>query len=356
MTTYNVLRKIIPPDQALANEALSRSLRQVKQIFDTDLPTFAEAVSNLESNKDLNLINELSTPVPAVFANFINSSLGTGTGPGNTVTTNDVIGVAAGATIVDVIPNVTSGLNDLAESGALDVLTFDDGNPSSSSVLGIYTVMQYVIDGEYTQISIIVNPSPPPADITEYSVDIPSPQPGAGTYGPFSSLTAALDAAMGNLINIANAAINTIASNNPDIALQSNQAFDAMAEQLVLNVNNSTAAGIDIGNVVNDITNANLASNSVSSSLSLVTRLHDIGLDISVGGQAQFFEAVANVQNTPGQAVISSMREGRNIAVLGAVGIQLDTQLVDVNPNVTVANNLQDAQYSVSEARVKIIY
>jgi len=49
------------------------------------------------------------------------------------------------------------------------------------------------------------------------------------------------------------------------------------------------------------------------------------------------------------------MREGRNIAVLNAVGIQLDTQLVDVNPNITVANNLQDGQYSVAEARANII-
>jgi len=49
------------------------------------------------------------------------------------------------------------------------------------------------------------------------------------------------------------------------------------------------------------------------------------------------------------------MREGRNIAVLNAVGIQLDTQLVDVNANTTVANNLQDAQYTVAQARANIV-
>jgi hypothetical protein len=40
--------------------------------------------------------------------------------------------------------------------------------------------------------------------------------------------------------------------------------------------------------------------------------------------------------------------------VLNAVGIVLDTQLVDVNPNTTVANNLQDAQYSAAQARANI--
>jgi len=41
--------------------------------------------------------------------------------------------------------------------------------------------------------------------------------------------------------------------------------------------------------------------------------------------------------------------------VLNAAGIVLDTQLVDVNANTTVANNLQDAQYSVAEARANIV-
>ena len=65
MTTYNTLKKIIPPDQALANQALSRSLRQVKDIFNTDLPTLSAAVSQLESNKDLTLINDLTQGQPS---------------------------------------------------------------------------------------------------------------------------------------------------------------------------------------------------------------------------------------------------------------------------------------------------
>ena len=337
MTTYNNLKKIIPPDQALANEALSRGLRQVKEIFNTDLPAVAQAVSVLESNRDLDLINSLETPIPPVVANVWGSTFATGTGPGNTITVNDVIGIAAGATVNETLPTVTETVGELANIGALDPLT---------GVQGVYTVMGNVLANAYTTFT----PGPPDT----YTISIPSPLPGQGSYGPNESFTAVIDAAFANLIAIGNSTISNIALTYSEQANICNQSVDNMAYQLELNVTNSVAAGIDIGNVVNDIANANLIANSVSVSLGLASRLHDIGLDVTEGGAAQFFEAVANTSNLPGQGVIASMREGRNIAVLNAVGIPLDTQIPDLNPNETVANNISDAQYSVAEARANI--
>jgi hypothetical protein len=346
MTTYNTLKKIIPPDQALANQALSRSLRQVKDIFNSDLPSVSAAVSQLESNKDLDLINNLGTPIPTVVTDFIGNSLATGTGPGNILTTNDIIGIAAGATATDAFSVASSVVEDLANIGALNGLTANGGTPTSS-VNGVYTVMSYCLANAYTSFT-----SGPPDTFT---ITIPAPLPGQGVYGPDESFGNVIDAAFGNLIASANTVINTIATNYPTQANLANEASNATAQQLVLNVNNCIAAGIDIGNVVNDPANANLVANSVSTALGLASQLHDIGLDISTGGAAQFFESVANTTNLTGQAVIASMREGRNIAVLNAVGIVLDTQLIDVNPNTTVANNLQDAQYSVAQAQANII-
>ena len=74
MSNYDTLKKIIPPDQALANQALSRSLRQVKDIFNTDLPTLSAAVETLESNRDLGLINALTEPIPEVVTDFIGNT------------------------------------------------------------------------------------------------------------------------------------------------------------------------------------------------------------------------------------------------------------------------------------------
>ena len=342
MTTYNTLKKIIPPDQALANQALSRSLRQVKDIFNTDLPTLSAAVSQLESNKDLDLINDLTEPVPAVVTDFIGNTLATGTGPGNTITINDVVGVAAGVTVNDELPIVTTVVSDLANVGALTALT-GNGGSSISVNNGIYTLMSYALTGVYSVGGNVANSTTIP-NTTYYS----GPQ-------TFADVDDAFGNAVGGLISVANTYISNIATTYSNVVILANDATNACAEQLNLNVINCIAAGIEIGNIVNDPANANLVSNSVSTSLGLASQLHDIGLDVSTGGAAQFFEQVANTTNLAGQAVVASMREGRNIAVLNAVGIQLDTQLVDVNANTTVANNLGDGQYSVTQAQANII-
>ena len=342
MTTYNRLKKIIPPDQALASQALSRSLRQVKDIFNTDLPVLSRVVSNLESNKDLDLINDLETPLPSAVSDFWGNSFATGTGPGNTITVNDVIGVAAGATINTALPESTEVIQQLANVGALDPLTGSQG---------VYTVMGNVLSGVYTS-NVEVSPGPPPE--YSYTIIIPPPLPGQGTYGPTSSLTEVNDLAFANLISIGTNVISTIATTYSEQATILNQDSDAMARQLELNVTNANLAGIDIANVVSNIANANLVANSVSSSLGLADRLHDIGLDVTQGGAAQFFDNIADRSTLSGQAVVSAMREGRNIAILNAAGIQLDTQVSDINPNQTVANNISDGQYSVAEARANI--
>jgi hypothetical protein len=75
-----------------------------------------------------------------------------------------------------------------------------------------------------------------------------------------------------------------------------------------------------------------LPANSLPTVMSLVGQLHDIGLDITPRDSADFFEATANVQNAGGQAVIASLREGRNIAALQAVGIGINTNLSDALP------------------------
>ena len=139
MTTYDSLRKIIPPDQALANKALARALGQIKDIQDTTLPEFSSAVTVLESNKDLNLINALESPLPASVANFWANTFATGTGPGNTVTINDLLGTAAGATMNLALPDATQVVQDLENLGALDPLTGNGGSDSSVDN-GIYTL------------------------------------------------------------------------------------------------------------------------------------------------------------------------------------------------------------------------
>ena len=335
MTTYNNLKKIIPPDQALANEALSRSLRQIKQVFDTTLPEFANAVTNLETTKDLNLINSLTQPIPSAITTFSANVLGTGTGANSLVTVNDVVGIAAGVNVNNQLPAVTTAVSTLGNIGALNGLTANAGSAGSASN-GIYTQMNYCLSEAYGN--------------NTTGITIPATSYWAG--GSFATFD---DAFSNGLIPAANTVITNIAVSYPEEASVSNEAYDVMANQLTINVTNCVNADIDIANLVANISNANLISNSISSSLSLASRLHDIGLDITEGGAAQFFEQIADMSTVTGQGVVASMREGRNIAVLNAIGINVDTQLVDVNTNTTVANNLGNAQYSVTEAIANIV-
>jgi hypothetical protein len=257
------------------------------------------------------------------------------------------------------LPVVTTVLQNLSSTGALVSLTANTGNPNSATN-GVYTVMSYALETDIGDAPYITVSYDGNGNIDGYTLTLPSnqylnPVGGINSWSG-SSLSGVIDDAFAaNLIPAANLWITNIASNNQTQTTISNQATDAMAQQLLYNQNNSIAAGINIGNVVNDLANANLVPNSITSALSLGTRLHDIGTDITEGGAAQFFQATARMNTLAGQAVISSMREGRNIATLNAVGIQLDTQLVDINPNETVANNLDLGQYTVSEARANII-
>lgn len=334
MDSYTRLSKILPPDQALANMALSRSLRQIKDVFNSTVPELSRAIQGLESNKGLPLIQALETPLPTETANFWIDTFATGTGPGNTVTTMDLVGTAAGNTVVTSLSQAGNVLQEMTDSGYLDDLIFDGGTPGNAQN-GVYTVMQYCLDGAYN--TFLGN------------VIIPSPLPGAGTYSN-------VEVAFGTgLIPAANVIISNIANSYPELVGNTNQAWQAAATQVNTNYINLQNAGIDMANVVLGTSTGNLVANNKSSVLSLGASLHDIGLDVEQYGAAEFFEAVANTNNLQGQAVISCMREGRNIVLLNAVGVTLDTQLSDINPNVTVSNNLSNGQYTVSEAAGNVI-
>lgn len=334
MDSYSRLSKILPPDQALANMALSRSLRQIKDVFNSNMPELSQAIQGLESNKGLPLVSALETPIPTETYDFWVNTFATGTGPGNTITTMDLVGTAAGNTISPALSQAGNVLQQMTDQGYLDDLVFDGGSPTNANN-GVYTVMQYCLDGAYS--TFLGN------------VIIPAPLPGAGSY---ANVEAAFST---GLIPAANVIISNIASSYPDLVGNTNQAWTAAATQVSTNYVNLQNAGIDIANVVLGTSTGNLVANNKSSVLSLGASLHDIGLDVEQYGAAEFFEAVANTNNLQGQAVISCMREGRNIALLNAVGVTLDTQLSDINTNVTVSNNLSVGQYTVSEAAGNVI-
>lgn len=313
--TYYQLRNIIPSDQALANKALQAGLQQVKQIFNSTSGSTGLATVGLESNKGLNLINGLTSPLPEEVSNYYRSSFATGTGENGTLLLADVIGSAGGWVINDNLPTATQVLTSLTSSGALNTLT--------NGTNGVFTVMQNTISGVYGDIA--------------NSITIPGGLPGAGTYsdgnvaftGPGTPGVGLLPAAYSLIANI-------VANNSSNVA-SANSAWSNIASQLALELTNQAKATIVF---------ADLTPNTPP--ISMVTSLPQYGLDTAEGGTAWLFESIANVDSVGGQAVISTMREARNLQRLSEAGIGTDIIVSDVG--VEPQATLSSGQYTVSEA------
>jgi hypothetical protein len=283
--SLNVLKLITPPDQAVANKALSRSLQQIKNIAGVTLPNLARAMSVVETNAGLGKVGNLTAPVPSSVQNFYKSTLAKGSGPNGTVILNDVIGVAVGYKITDNLYITRRAISNIGNTGAL-------GNLSNC-----YSNMSETLAGAYGE------PAGP--------VIIPS-GPGAGTYTTWD------EAFTTGLIPAANTTISTIVTSNNTEVTKTNQAWGNIILTLSNQTTNQTSAELAFGN---------LQPNSTSAAMSFTTNLHSYGIEVAPGGANEYLEKVANRSSLSGQSVISSLREGRNIQSLQSAGIKLDTQL-----------------------------
>ena len=327
MSTYSQLQQIIPPDQALASKALQAGLQQVKNIFDTTLPQLATAIERLESNVDLDDINNLTSPLPANVVAYFESTLATGSGVRGLLLLTDVIGSIAGYNIIGEIANTTTILGNMTSSGDFVSLT----NPSN----GVYTVMENCIAGVYTQSTIDPDTGEPG---NSYTVVIPSGLPGAGTYGPANTASEAQANAFSSGLNPAMVSIvGTIVAAHPTDVAKTTAYFDIISGQLQTQKINLAKAGVSFANILPG-----------QQAWSLVYNLASNGLDVVEGGSAYVLQSVANTNTQGGQAMISTMREARNQARLNTAGMQTDIIISDQYPEPRA--NLGDTQYTTAQA------
>ena len=289
---YIELSRIVPPEQAAASLAWARSLYQVKNINNILLPDFATAVLAMESNSGLTQINELTKPIPIPVRQNVIGSVGTGTGPDGKLTIYDFMGTLAGYPYTTQLPIVTAGIKTLSSATLAPLI-----NPTT----GIYAYMNNTLAGDYND--------PDPAT----TITIPS-GPAAGTY-------ANVNVAFTNgLIPAANTIVNSIAASSANVVTTTNTAETLMINQIELENQNLKRAGVNF---------IELQGNSKPAVMSIATNLHEIGQDVSEYGPNQFFTAIADTNSLSGQAIVASLREGRNLAVLSKAGIETDTQLPD---------------------------
>ena len=321
MSTYNQLRRIIPPDQALANKGLQAGLEQVKNIFDTTLPTLAAATEGLESNTDLSAINALTQPLPANVVNYYTQTLANGSGVDGLLLLTDVLGSITGVNISEPLSNATAILNSMTSEGDFTALT--------NGTTGVYTVMETTAVGTYT--------SEDPMNPGDWYTIIPIGLPAAGSYYGNSSSVSIGNAFSSGLNPAMVSTVNSIVASNPVQVAQTTANFTVICNQLLTEKINLARADIQFGN---------LLPNTVP--WSLVYNLASDGLDIVEGGTAFVLQSVANTATQGGQAIISTMREARNQVRLNSAGMQTDITISDEYPEPEA--DLGTTQYTVAQA------
>jgi len=317
----------LPEDLAVANGALARSFGQVKGIESTNNTTLTTAATNLETLKDLPLVKDQTVYVePAVITYWtsqysVQDNIQLATGPDGTYQLSDVIGYAAGYNSVAPLQQNQILLQELINSGALNV--FYAAGTSSSSSTGILIIMDYFVAGAYDPI----------APLTDYI--IPAGVYGAGTY-------ATQELAWDGIIAAAKTLMQTFYNDHTQAqTIQRN--FKRLQQQQAREKLIRAKIELDLDTVPANTNNA----------IQLATNLPNYALDTSAGGSAELLERVMNFDSTGGQASVAAMREARNIDKLADANIVQDGPI----PITPPANpgSLSSATYTVAEADAIII-
>lgn len=329
-----------PEDIADANRALANALGQIKNVFNLTTDQLAEASVGLETLKGLDLIENTQVPLPSEIEYYRNT-IGTGSGANGEMLLADVIGTAAGWVHSDELNLQSSLLNELDALGAFDNLSaepngFDPGNSGN----GIYTVMKYHVIHNSYEYSYSYYDFATGRTITVYYYIIP-PSSRHGANGTYGSKGLALQA----LIDEANTEIQQIAHDYPLHASQSLASSKKMANQLIKEKQNQAKAGINV--------NTTPRGQQVPI-YQMISQLHDYGQETSLGGSAWILEQIATKTTRGGQAIVASMREGRNIQRLNDAGIPTG-QLYRTSSSTTAEQaTLLNSTYTVDEAKNSI--
>jgi hypothetical protein len=148
------------------------------------------------------------------------------------------------------------------------------------------------------------------------------------------------------LLSVTYPEISNVVANNPTQVANMNSYFNSMASQVVSEKTYQARAQIDF---------ANLVANSSSTVYSLIYNLPSYGRQTEQGGQAQFWEGIANLSTFTGQAIVAVLREGSNQQYLNNVGILTNGPVpADANPPIPAAN-LISSTYTTQQAANLIV-
>ena len=224
----------------------------------------------METLKGLDLVENVTKPVPDIVTSYYKNTFANGTGEFGTFTMQDFLGSAVGTKTQNALENTSAVI----------------ANMNVSTLNIIYARMLATVSGIY-------GPNAGP-------ITIPA-GPAAGVY---ASGNAAFTT---GLIPAANTAISALISAYPVHTTSLNNSFNSICIQYEYEYANQVRAGLDF---------ANLVPGGQQATLSFMSGLQYAGLDQEIGGQNSFLIAVANASTQSGQAILGALREGRNNLIM----------------------------------------
>jgi hypothetical protein len=336
--TYASLKKIIPPDQALAWKALQAGLETVTSIQNTILSLFGASTPGMETMKSLNLVGNLTTPLPSSVASYFTET-GIGSGPYNSYTIGDGLGVIAAAGAEE-MEEALPLLDRVIKGGGAAPLIGSASGPNYGG--GLFSTITSILNGAYGNATVTV----------------PSGSYGAGTY---ASRDDAIQYLLVNPNNGIPKAIQDVQyTGGPQLA-QAQVLMSSVQNQIAHQEAIMNAAGVSFAAI------ANIGNIKAQSTFN---QLPDFALDTTRWNSAWFFQQIAcntyancnalyygsRCDSTlGGQAVIGTLRESRNNERLATAALLTNIVVSDANPQPEPAK-LGNSQYSATEAANLKVY
>lgn len=327
--TYASLRKIIPPDQALAWKALQAGLETVTSIQDTIFALFGAATPKIELMKDLEIVDSLTTPLPSDVVSYFTTT-GIGSGSYGSYTIGDGLGVIAAAGYEEMAQALPI-INQMILSNVAAPLT---GNATNGG--GLFNTIDLILNGTYGTGTVVV----------------PANSYGAGTY---SNANAAIDYLLVSSTNGINKAIQDVQNNGGENLVEAQKLVSMIQNQIANQEAVMNLAGISFSEI-----------DEISSvkAVSTFNQLPVFALDVTRWNSAWFFQQIAAnayancsslydgsicYSTQGGQAVLGTLRESRNNDRLATAALLTNIVVSDANPEPEPAR-LANAQYSATEA------
>lgn len=286
-----------------------------------DISKLSSLLGSMET-KDLPRLDAVSVPLPNDVITAIKPQLGYGKGLYGQATITDIMGTVSGETHIGAFKNIYDKIVQVQNTPA--------GQNLLNSMISLYSAKQTVQDAQQNLQDAQQAPIPDPVAI-------------AAAEAALASAQAAVSAGEIAYQN----AIDTLISQPwfASPAASANNSLQESLNQLETERKNLSLAGRTNFNPVTTGT-------SVTSLLGFTTKLHTFGVDKHEVGYARLLENCAN-NNLSGDALLSSLMEGRNLARTSFLGKNISAATDRTGTDTATAQaSIDKLKQNLSDARL----